>query len=236
MGREIEQVLLGRGHEVLLKIDLDNRADLDAEHLQGIDVAIEFTTPRTALENIRTCLEAGVAVVSGTTGWTEHLGEMRSLCEDRGGCFMYASNYSLGVNIAFRVNRYLAALMSRVEGYDVAIEEVHHTQKKDAPSGTAITLAEQIIEQLPSKQSWHCIEPQKGEAERNIPQDIEITSLREGVVPGIHTVTYTSAEDMLSLHHSLTSRTALAKGVVAAAEFVCGKRGNFTMDDLFKTE
>ena len=236
MGREIEQILLSRGHEVALKIDLDNRADLNAERLKGIDVAIEFTTPQTAYDNIRTCLEAGVAIVSGTTGWTERLGELRTLCEELKGCFMYASNYSLGVNIAFRVNRYLASLMSRVEGYDVRIEEVHHTQKKDAPSGTAITLAEQIIEQLPSKQSWHCIEPQKGEVEQHKDDSIEITSLREGSVPGIHTVTYESNEDTLTLHHSLTSRTALAKGVVAAAEFVCGKLGNFSMDDLFKTE
>ena len=236
MGREIEQILLGRGHEVALKIDLDNRADLNAERLKGIDIAIEFTTPQTAYDNIRTCLEAGVAIVSGTTGWTERLGELRALCDELKGCFMYASNYSLGVNIAFRVNRYLASLMSRVEGYDVRIEEVHHTQKKDAPSGTAITLAEQIIEQLPSKQSWHCIEPQKGEVEQHKDDSIEITSLREGSVPGIHTVTYESNEDTLTLHHSLTSRTALAKGVVAAAEFVCGKHGNFSMDDLFKTE
>ena len=236
MGREIEQILLSRGHEVALKIDLDNRADLNAERLKGIDVAIEFTTPQTAYDNIRTCLEAGVAIVSGTTGWTERLGELRTLCEELKGCFMYASNYSLGVNIAFRVNRYLASLMSRVEGYDVRIEEVHHTQKKDAPSGTAITLAEQIIEQLPSKQSWHCIEPQKGEVEQHKDDSIEITSLREGSVPGIHTVTYESNEDTLTLHHSLTSRTALAKCVVAAAEFVCVKLGNFSMDDLFKTE
>ena len=233
MGHEIEQILLDRGHTVGLTIDLANIEELDDAHLKGIDVAIEFTTPQTAYDNIRTCLKAGVAVVSGTTGWTERLDEMRALCDETNGCFMYASNYSLGINIAFRVNRYLASLMSRVEGYDVRLEEVHHTQKKDAPSGTAITLADDIIERLPQKSAWHCIEPQKGEEGRHIPQDIEITSLREGSVPGIHTITYESADDTLTLHHSLKSRRALATGAVAAAEFIHGKKGNFSMDDLF---
>ena len=235
MGHEIEQVLLSRGHSVALIIDVENRAELDAQHLAGVDVAIEFTTPDTAYDNIRQCLECGVAVVSGTTGWTSRLDELRELCEERGGTFMYGSNYSIGVNIAFRVNRYLAELMSRVKGYEVSIEEVHHTQKKDAPSGTAITLAEDIIARLDDKQSWHCTEPQKGEALHAEPGSIEIVSLRHGMVPGTHTVTYQSEYDTLTLHHALASRRALAEGVVTAAEFVCGRKGFFTIDDLFKT-
>ena len=141
MGREIERILRERGDEVALIVDADNRQDLDAAHLAGIDVALEFTTPATAYDNIRTCLECGVAVVSGTTGWTDRLGELQALCRERHGAFFYASNYCLGVNLMFRINRQLAALMNRVGGYDVRIEEVHHTEKKDAPSGTAITLA-----------------------------------------------------------------------------------------------
>ncbi|HBV49833.1 MAG TPA: 4-hydroxy-tetrahydrodipicolinate reductase, partial [Alistipes sp.] len=141
MGREIERILRERGHEVALTIDADNASDLDAEHLEGIDVAIEFTTPATAYANIRTCLEAGTAVVSGTTGWTDRLAELQALCRERRGALFYASNFSLGVNLLFRLNRRLAELVGSVGGYQVRIDEVHHTQKKDAPSGTAITLA-----------------------------------------------------------------------------------------------
>ena len=141
MGREIERILTERGHEAALIIDTDNAHELDAAHLAGIDVALEFTTPETAYRNIRTCIECGVAAVSGTTGWTDRLGELQELCRERGGALFYASNYCLGVNLMFRLNRQLAAMIDRVGGYDVRIEEVHHTQKKDAPSGTAITLA-----------------------------------------------------------------------------------------------
>ena len=142
MGREIERLLVERGHGVGLIVDADNRGDLDAAHLRGIDVALEFTTPATAYDNIRACIDAGTPVVSGTTGWTDRLDELKTRCKERGGAFFYASNYSLGVNLLFRLNRQLAEMVGRVGGYDVRIEEVHHTQKKDAPSGTAITLAE----------------------------------------------------------------------------------------------
>lgn len=154
MGREIETILRERGHEVALIIDMDNAAELDAAHLQGIDVALEFTTPATAYRNIRTCIECGTPVVSGTTGWTDRLPELQALCRERGGALFYASNYCLGVNLMFRLNRQLAEMMNRVGGYEVRIEEVHHTQKKDAPSGTAITLAEGIIDRLDTKQGW----------------------------------------------------------------------------------
>ena len=154
MGREIETILRERGHEVALIIDMDNAAELDAAHLRGIDVALEFTTPATAYRNIRTCIECGTPVVSGTTGWTDRLPELQALCRERGGALFYASNYCLGVNLMFRLNRQLAEMMNRVGGYEVRIEEVHHTQKKDAPSGTAITLAEGIIDRLDTKQGW----------------------------------------------------------------------------------
>ena len=154
MGREIERILAERGHETLLVIDADNAADLDAAHLAGVDVALEFTTPGTAYANIRTCIECGTAVVSGTTGWTDRLEELENLCLERGSALFYASNFCLGVNLMFRLNRQLAEMIGRVGGYDVAIEEVHHTQKKDAPSGTAITLAEGVLENIPQKRSW----------------------------------------------------------------------------------
>ncbi len=234
MGYCIEQILNERGHEVVLIIDQDNTEDLCAERLSGVDVAIEFTTPATAYDNIRTCIEVGVAIVSGTTGWTERLGELQQLCRQCNGTMMYSSNYSLGVNIAFRLNRRLAELMGNYANYRVSIEEIHHTQKRDAPSGTAITLADEIIERTPRLAKWTCIEPQKGESYDPSAEEVLITSLREGAVPGTHTVTYDSAEDTIELRHTLKSRSALALGVVIAAEFVCGKRGVFTMDDLFK--
>ena len=234
MGHEIERILLQRGHNVALIIDYNNTEDLNPKTLAGIDVAIEFTTPATAYSNITTCLNAGVAVVSGTTGWIERLPEVQNLCRELNGTMMYSSNYSLGVNIALRINRRLAELMNPYSVYDVDIEEIHHTQKKDAPSGTAITLATDVIARLDRKTSWHCIEPQKGEQSHHEADSIEIVSLREGSVPGTHTVRYESEDDILEVKHTLKSRSALATGAVIAAEFVCGKVGVFTMDDLFK--
>ena len=226
MGHEIEQVLLERGHSVALIIDQDNAHDLRAEKLAGVDVAIEFTTPTTAYTNVRTCIECGTPVVSGTTGWNDRLAELQALCRERGSSMIWSSNYSLGVNITFRLNRYLAELMNRFEGYNVAIEEIHHTQKKDAPSGTAISLANDILERVERKQRWLNEPTEEADA-------IEITSLREGMVPGTQTVTYTSPDDEIVIKHTLFSRRALALGAVVAAEFVAPRKGVFTIDDLF---
>lgn len=241
MGREIETILRERGHEVALIIDMDNAAELDAAHLQGIDVALEFTTPATAYCNIRTCIECGTPVVSGTTGWTDRLPELQALCRERGGALFYASNYCLGVNLMFRLNRQLAEMMNRVGGYEVRIEEVHHTQKKDAPSGTAITLAEGIIDRLDTKQGWVNYAPgiehaaNRVERSEETPADcVEIRSVREGAVPGIHTVSYESEDDRLEIRHTIKNRRTLAAGAVVAAEFLCGKRGVYGMDDLLK--
>lgn len=227
MGREIEKLLLERGHEVALVIDQENYHELDAEHLRGVDVALEFTTPSTAYENLKRCIECHTPVVSGTTGWTERLEELETYCKANGGALFYASNFSLGVNLLFRLNRQLAQLMNRFGHYEVSIEEVHHTQKKDAPSGTAITLAEGIIAELERKTGW-VNEP---EAESN---KIAITSVREGMIPGIHTINYESADDKLELRHEIKNRRTLAEGAVVAAEFLCGKVGVYTMEDLLK--
>lgn len=227
MGREIEKILAQRGHNVVLRIDADNTADLDAAHLAQADVALEFTTPEAAYDNIRTCIECRTPVVSGTTGWIARLGELEALCRQQRSAFFYATNYSLGVNLMFRLNRQLAALVNRVGGYDVRIGEVHHVQKKDAPSGTAITLAEGIVAGLDTKTGW-------ADDTAAGPEQIAIRSVREGAVPGIHTVTYESEDDILELRHTIKHRRTLAMGAVIAAEFLCGKEGVYTMDDLLK--
>lgn len=226
MGREIEKILKQRGHEVGLIIDVDNAVDLTAENLAKVDVAIEFTTPSTAYGNIRKCLECGAAVVSGTTGWTDKLTELQELCKQTGGAMFYASNYSLGVNLMFRLNRELAQMMNRFKGYEVSLTETHHTEKKDSPSGTAVTLAEDIIARLDGKDGW-VNEPTSAK------DKVGIESFRVGMTPGDHSVTYTSEDDVLEIRHSIKNRRTLALGAVVAAEFLCGKKGVYTMDDLF---
>lgn len=224
MGREIERILVERGHSVEFIIDEANASELTAENIKKVDVAFEFTTPDTAPNNLKTILEAGGRVVCGTTGWLARLGEMERLAE-RGGALFYASNFSIGVNMMFRLNRRMAELMNPYSQYDVRIEETHHMWKKDAPSGTAITLAEAIIEKLDRKTSWVNNTP-------NTPEELEIESFREGMVPGIHTITYTSPDDFIELKHSITNRRALAMGAVLAGEYLADKRGVHTMDNL----
>ncbi|MFI3318352.1 MAG: 4-hydroxy-tetrahydrodipicolinate reductase [Rikenellaceae bacterium] len=227
MGREIEKILLERGHSVPLIIDINNSADLNPEKLSGVDVAIEFTTPKTAYDNIKACIEASTPVVSGTTGWLDRFAELKHLCQERGSALFYASNYSLGVNLMFRLNRQLAAMMNRVDGYGVEIEEIHHIHKLDAPSGTAITIAEGIIDNIDSLSGWvNDTTPAQGQ--------VEIKSLREGEAPGTHTVSYSSPDDVLEIKHTIKNRSTLAFGAVVAAEFLAGKVGVYSMDDLLK--
>lgn len=227
MGREIEKILLQQGENVALIIDVDNSADLTPKNLEEkkIDVAIEFSTPQTAFENISTCLKAGVPVVSGTTGWLDKLPKVEEMCREGSGAFFYASNYSVGVNMMFKLNERLAELMNSFHQYDVTVEEVHHTQKKDAPSGTAITIAQGIVEHFEPKKRW------VGHTTTE-PDELEVVAVRRSVVPGIHTVTYESEEDVIELKHSAKSRRGFAVGAILAARFIVGKKGIFTMDDL----
>lgn len=218
MGREIEKVLVERGHSVVLKIDIDNREEaFRKENFEGVDVAIEFTSPATAADNIRECLLLGVPVLSGSTGWMERKAEIDALCKEQGGAFFYSSNYSLGVNVLFRLNRWLSKVMSTLPQYSVKIEETHHIHKLDAPSGTAATLAEEMKE----ASGGGLVVPKE-----------EIISYREGECPGIHTITFDSEEDTLSVSHSAKSRRGLALGAVLAAEWLVGRKGVFSMDDF----
>ncbi len=218
MGHEIEKVLLERGHNVVQKIDIDNReATLTAEGMKGVDVAIEFTSPATAYDNIERCLRLGVPVLSGSTGWTERKAEIDALCNELGGAFFYSSNYSLGVNVLFRLNRWLAKAMAAFPQYSVKIEETHHIHKLDAPSGTAASLAAEMAE--------------ASEGRVAVAKE-DIISYREGEVPGIHTITYDSEEDTLVVSHSAKSRRGLALGAVLAAEWLVDRKGVFSMDDF----
>ena len=217
MGHEIEKVLIERGHTVVATFDINNADQMVAENLRKADVAIEFTSPTTAYDNIRRCIEAGVPVLSGSTGWTEHKAEIDELCRQQGGAFFYSSNYSLGVNVMFRLNRWLAKVMAGLPQYDVKIEETHHIHKLDAPSGTAATLAAEMGEASGGRLS--------------VAKE-DIISYREGEVPGIHTITYDSEEDTLTVSHSAKSRRGLALGAVLAAEWLVGRKGVFSMDDF----
>ncbi|MEG1649748.1 MAG: 4-hydroxy-tetrahydrodipicolinate reductase [Rikenellaceae bacterium] len=227
MGKEIEQVLISRSHNVSLIIDVDNKEDLNADNLKNIDVAIEFSAPTVAYDNVIKCIENSVPVVCGTTAWLDKYDSVVELTKKCDGAFFYASNYSIGVNLFFEINRKLAKLMNPYSEYDVTVEEVHHTQKKDAPSGTAITIAEGILDGIERKSKWVCgttIEP----------SELEISAIRRSIVPGTHTVTWESEVDMLKLEHTAKGRKGFAVGAVIAAEFLKGKRGVFTMNDLLK--
>jgi len=225
MGKEIEKIALDRGHEIVLKIDITNPEDLTIANLQKADAAIEFTTPTSAIANYKLCFEAGVPVVSGTTGWLEHLPEVQEYCKTMNGTFFYTSNYSLGVNIFFALNRKLAELMANHTEYKVEMKEIHHTQKLDAPSGTAITLAEGIMEQIPEKKSWV-------NQATDVPDELGIISEREGQVPGTHIIKYDSEVDYIEITHLAKNRKGLAFGAVLAAEYSFGKKGILTMNDL----
>lgn len=225
MGKAIEEIALQKGHSVTLKIDLDNQHELTPANLAKADVAIEFTGPHSAFGNIMKCLEAGIPVVSGSTGWLEKLDEVKNYCRSRNGAFLYASNFSIGVNIFFELNKKLASLMAAHSDYEVSITEIHHTQKRDSPSGTAITLAEQVIDNLHSKKTWvNHISDNTSE--------LEIISERIDPAPGTHRVKYSSAIDDIEIIHTAHNRTGFASGAVLAAEFIRDKKGIFSMKEV----
>jgi 4-hydroxy-tetrahydrodipicolinate reductase len=231
MGKTLEKIALSRGHEVVLKIDVDNRHDFD--RLREADVAIEFTRPESAVLNLEKCITSGVPVVCGTTGWLSEFGRISSLCAAEKSAFFYASNYSIGVNIFFEINRRLAAMMNDYPMYDVAMEEIHHTQKLDAPSGTAITLAEGIFENIARKTNWVCnIEEPVPILLRESSSDLNITAKRIDPAPGTHIVRYDSPIDSIEITHTAHSRDGFATGAVLAAEWLVGKKGVFSMKDL----
>ncbi|OUO52701.1 4-hydroxy-tetrahydrodipicolinate reductase [Parabacteroides sp. An277] len=226
MGKAIEQIARERGHEIVSIIDINNSQDFASEAFRSADVAIEFTSPSTAYGNYLKCFEAGVPVVSGTTGWLDKMPEIKRLCAEEGKTFFYASNFSIGVNIFFAVNKYLAKIMNHFPSYDVRMTEVHHVHKLDAPSGTAITLAEGILENIDRKERWTL-----NTAEQ--PTDLPIQAIREGEVPGIHEIVYESDADKISIKHDAKSRAGFALGAVLAAEFTAEKKGFLGMNDLF---
>lgn len=219
MGKMIEQIAQQRGHQIVAKIDVDTK-DID---FSAMDVAIDFSTPDAAFDNISSCMEHGVPTICGTTGWLDRYETITALCEAKKGAFLYASNFSLGVNIFFELNQYLAKMMAHLDQYKVSLEEIHHTQKLDAPSGTAITLAEGIIANSPY-QKWTMETPLKGE--------VPITSKRIGQVPGTHSIAYESAVDSIEICHTAHNREGFALGAVIAAEWIVGKTGVFSMKDV----
>lgn len=225
MGKAIEEMALERGHEVVQTIDQPNLHEFTKENLSRADVAIEFTGPHSAFENVQKCIRFGIPVVCGSTGWTDRLDEMKRYCREMNGGLVYSSNYSVGVNIFFEVNKKLAALMAPHNEYEVILEETHHTQKKDAPSGTAITLAEQVLETVKRKKKW------VNELSDN-PEDLEIISQRVDPAPGTHSVKYASAIDTIEIIHTAHNRKGFATGAVLAAEFIHDKKGFFTMKEV----
>ena len=225
MGQAIEAIAVAKGHEIVLKISIDNTADFTTEAVQQADVAIEFTSPHSAFENVQKCLEAGVPVVCGSTGWLDQWEAIKTICEKENGTLLYASNFSIGVNLFFELNIYLAKLMSHHQEYDVLMEEIHHTQKRDAPSGTAITLAEQVMQHIASKKQW------VNEPATNKDQ-LSIVSKRIDPAPGTHTIKYTSPIDDIEIIHTAHNRQGFAGGAVLAAEFIYGKKGIFTMKEV----
>lgn len=224
MGKTIERIAVDRGHEIAGRIDVDNQHEFDKA---VADVAIEFSHPDAAFENIKKCLTKKIPMVCGTTGWLNKKAEVERMTKETNGTFFYASNYSLGVNLFFKLNEHLAKLMKNFDAYDVALEEIHHTEKKDAPSGTAITLAEGVLKNIDRKKSWVNSDSKKSE-------DLFIKSFRIGTVPGTHTVKYTSLMDDIEIKHTAHTREAFALGAVMVAEWVKDKKGILNMDDFLK--
>lgn len=225
MGKAIEEMALSKGHEIVLKIDVNNANEFTKTNLQKAEVAIEFTGPHSAFDNVSKCIEWNVPVVSGSTGWLEKWDQITALCNQHQGCVVYSNNYSIGVNLFFEINKQLALLMEPYNDYDISITELHHTEKKDAPSGTAISLAEQILEKIGRKHQWV-------NAASATPSDLTIHSERIDPAPGTHTVSYESTIDRIDIIHTAHTRKGFASGAVLAAEFANKKRGIFTMKQV----
>lgn len=227
MGHTIEKIAMERGHTISHAINIENQHQLDAVTSSTTDVAIEFSEPGSAYRNITHCLHHGVPVVCGTTGWLDKLPQVEALCQQERGAFFYASNFSIGVNVFFKLNEFLAQMMDHFPDYDTEMEEIHHIHKKDAPSGTAITLAEGILKHLERKKSWELDDKPTAET-------LPIHSKREGEVPGTHTVVYRSEVDDIEIRHTAHSRQGFALGAVKVAEWLPGKKGVLNMNDFLK--
>jgi 4-hydroxy-tetrahydrodipicolinate reductase len=225
MGQTIEKIVVERGHQVIAKF---NREEIDLKLLAQADVAIEFSVPQAAFSNIKACFHANTPVVTGTTGWLEHYKEAVALCHQQKGALLYASNFSLGVNLFFALNQQLAKLMSNFPAYQIRIHETHHTQKLDAPSGTAISLAEQILDHQPDLKKWEL------DQSKIRPTSIPINASRQNEVPGTHEVSYSSEIDTIDIKHTAHSRQGFALGAVLAAEYLQGKTGVYDMRDVLK--
>lgn len=233
MGQLIEKFALKRGHEIALIVDADNRESITVEDLADADIAIDFSTPDAALENISLCFEADLPLVVGTTGWYEHLQEVKETCLEADQALLYGSNFSIGVNIFFHINKLLAKAVSPYQQYDVEVEEIHHIHKLDAPSGTAITIAEGIIENIDLKKSWVNEVVGSNEEVVNKPNELLIESLRIEEVPGTHTVLYSSEVDQIEFKHTAHNRDGFALGAVVAAEWLYGKKGFYQVTEIF---
>ena len=229
MGKAIEEVALQRGHHIEHKIDAANRAALATLDPATVDVAIEFSQPQAAYENIHQCLSRGIPVIAGTTGWLAQKADIEAYCQAQQGTFFYASNFSIGMHIFFKVNAFLAKLMNQHPEYEVALEEIHHLEKKDAPSGTAITLAEAIIENLHRKKNWELGAAQQAHT-------LEIVAKREEKVPGTHTIHYSTPVDTLMIRHTAHSREGFALGAVLVAEWIKNKQGVLGMEDFLQLD
>ena len=227
MGQAVVNFAKKTGHTLINVFDIDNISELTIENLQKADVVFEFTQPEAAFKNIMMCIDAGVPCISGTTGWLDKLDLVKNRCKSEGKTFFYASNFSIGVNILFKVNDFLSKIMNKYPSYDISLTETHHIHKKDAPSGTAIQIANKIIENLDRKTTWKLDDLSNDEV-------VSITAIRDGEVPGVHTVTYNSDVDFVEIKHSAKNRQGLAQGAVMAAEFIKDKIGFFTMGDLLK--
>ncbi len=225
MGKAIEEIAISKGHEIVLRITHENINEFSTENIQKAEVCIEFSSPETAFSNVKKCLEAQVPTVCGTTAWLDHLEDAKAICLKNETAFLFASNFSIGVNLFFKINKMVSKLMSNHHEYNVTMEEIHHTQKKDAPSGTAVTLSEAILENYPEKNKWV-------NAHSDKENELVIISKRIDPAPGTHTVQYDSDIDSITITHTAHSRKGFAMGALMAAEYIYNKKGVFTMEDI----